>query len=99
VSPKLSDLELAILRKLLNGEAVAVPSFQRVRLELAGVFRETAQGIVLTAHGRDLARQKAVDPLADDESVDPFVGNESTGERARRDGRGRRLPFQRRSIF
>jgi hypothetical protein len=90
VSPKLSELEVDILRKLLNGEAVAIPSFQRVRMELAGVFRETAQGIVLTVHGRDLARQKAVDPL---------VGDESTGERARRDGRGRRLPFQRRSIF
>ena len=90
MSPKLSELELDILRKLLNGEAVAVPSFQRVRMELAGVLRETAQGIVLTAHGRDLARQNAGDAVADEESG---------GAKVRRDGRGRRLPFQRRSIF
>ena len=90
MSPKLSEPELGILRKLMNGEVVAVPSFQRIRMELAGVLRETAQGIVLTAHGRDLARQKAVDAVADEDPGSAKV---------HRDGRGRRLPFQRRSIF
>jgi hypothetical protein len=90
VDPKLGELELEILRKLLNGETVTVPSSQRVRLELAGVLRETAQGIVVTAQGRDLAHQRTVDSVA---------GDAPGSARVRRDGRGRRLPFQRRSIF
>ena len=33
---KLSDLEIEMLRKLFNGEALTLSSQQRVRLELAG---------------------------------------------------------------
>jgi hypothetical protein len=40
MQPKLTELEIEILRKLVNGEAVALSSQQRVRLELAGVVRE-----------------------------------------------------------
>ena len=45
--PKLSELELDILRKLAERRCCAVSSFQRVRMELACVIRETAQGIVV----------------------------------------------------
>jgi hypothetical protein len=51
---KLSDLEVEILRNLVNGEAVSVSSQQRVRLELAGVIREGPNGIVVTLTGRSL---------------------------------------------
>src|SRR5215217_9403059 len=36
VHPKLGELELEILRKLLNGETVTVPSSQRVRRDGRG---------------------------------------------------------------
>jgi hypothetical protein len=67
---KLSDLEVEILRKLVNGEAVSLSSQQRVRLELAGMIRE---GTV--------------------------SGDATRGENVSRDRRGRRMPFQRKSIF
>ena len=85
---KLSDLEVEILTKLVNGEAVSISSQQRVRLELAGMIREGANGIAVTLTGRSLAREKPAD--------------ESGGDGApeiKRDRRGRRMPFQRRSIF
>jgi hypothetical protein len=39
---KLSDLEIEVLRKLVNGEEASISSQQRVRLELAGMVREGA---------------------------------------------------------
>ncbi len=86
---KLSDLEVEILRKLANGEAVSISSQQRVRLELAGMIREGAKGIVVTLTGRGLARERPAEATASDA---PNVN-------VSRDRRGRRMPFQRRSIF
>jgi hypothetical protein len=87
---RLSDHERDILRKLANGEAVSVSSHQRLRLELAGLIRDGARGIVLTIEGRGLARQA---PTANaDRGPAPQA-------KVARDGRGRRLPFQRRSVF
>jgi hypothetical protein len=91
MTPNLSNLELDILRKLVNGEAVSLSSQLRVRLELAGVLRDGARGIAVTEAGKRLARQKPADaPAGSSRAPDPKVA---------RDGRGRRLPFQRRSIF
>jgi hypothetical protein len=87
---KLSELELEVLRKLVNGEAVRVSSAQRVRMELAGVIRDCARGIVVTPSGRELAGQTAVTAVA---------GPATCDTKMRRDDRGRRLPFQRRSVF
>jgi hypothetical protein len=87
---KLSDLEIELLRKLVNGEAVSISSQQRVRLELAGVIREGAKGIVVTPTGRGLAREKPAEATASDSAPEAKVS---------RDGRGRRMPFQRRSVF
>jgi hypothetical protein len=87
---KLSDLEREILRKLLNGEAVSVTSTQRVRLELAGMIREGRQGIALTLTGRSFAREKPPDTTATGAAPEAIVT---------RDSRGRRMPFQRKSIF
>ena len=56
---RLSDLEIEILRKLVNGEAVSLSSQQRVRLELAGMIREGPNGVDVTLTGRNLAREKA----------------------------------------
>ena len=87
---KLSDLEIEMLRKLVNGEAVSISSQQRVRLELAGMIREGAGGIVVTLAGRRLAREKPADASGGEPAVDVKVS---------RDRRGRRKPFQRKSIF
>ena len=86
----LTNLELDLLRKLVNGEAVSLSYQLRLRLEMAGVLRDGAAGIVVTDAGRRLAEQKPVEVAAD--SPDP-------GPKVARDGRGRRLPFQRRSVF
>jgi hypothetical protein len=86
----LSNLELDILRKLVNGEAVSLSSQLRLRLEMAGVLRDGARGIVVTEAGRRLARRKPADVATASPAPEPKVA---------RDGRGRRLPFQRRSIF
>ena len=45
---KLTNLELDLLRKLVNGEAVSLSSQLRLRLEMAGVLRDGAAGIVVT---------------------------------------------------
>jgi len=87
---KLSGLEVEILRKLVNGEAIAISSQQRLRLELAGMIREGAKGIVVTPTGRSLAREKPAEATAGDAARDINVS---------RDSRGRRMPFQRKSIF
>ena len=87
---KLSDLEIEILRKLVNGEAVALSSQQRVRLELAGMVREGANGIVVTLTGRSLAREKPAHATASEATPEVNVS---------RDRRGRRMPFQRKSIL
>ena len=86
----LSNLELDILRKLMNGEAVSLSSQLRLRLEMAGVLRDGARGIVLTDAGKRLARQKPADVAVSRPTAAPKVA---------RDGRGRRLPFQRKSVF
>ena len=83
---KLSDLEVDILRKLVNGEAVSLSSHQRVRLELADMIRE---GPNVTLTGRGLAREKA-DANATEAAPEVNV---------LRDRRGRRMPFQRKSMF
>ena len=90
--PMLTDLDLDILRKLVNGEAVSLSSQLRLRLEMAGVLRDGASGIVVTDAGRRLAGQKPVEVAADSRAPAP-------GPKVARDGRGRRLPFQRRSVF
>ena len=87
---KLSDQEIELLRKLDNGEAVSVSSQQRVRLELAGMIREGAGGIVVTLTGRSLAREKPAEAARSDAAL---------GVKVLRDRRGRRRPFQRRSVF
>ena len=87
---KLSDLEFEILHKPVNGEAVSISSQQRVRLELAGMIREGAKGIVVTLTGRSLAREKPAHASASDAASDVNVS---------RDRCGRRKPFQRKSIF
>jgi hypothetical protein len=92
VPVKLTNLELDLLRKLVNGEAVSLSSQLRLRLEMAGVLRDGAAGMVVTAAGRRLAEQKPVEVAAD--SPAPL-----RGPKVARDGRGRRLPFQRRSVF
>jgi hypothetical protein len=80
---KLSDLEIEILRKLINGEAVSISSQHRVRLELAGMTREGPKGIEVTLAGRSLARHKPADTTPT-EAVPEVV----------RDGHGRRLPLR-----
>ena len=87
---KLSGLEVEILRKLVNGEAVSLSSQQRVRLELAGMIRGGPNGLVVTHTGRSLAREKLAHASASDAA--PEVN-------ALRDRRGRRMPFQRKSIL
>ena len=87
---KLSELEVEILRKLVNGEAVSISAKHRVRLELAGMIREGANGIVVTLTGRSLARAKPAEGTPSDAVPDVKVA---------RDHRGRRKPFQRRSVF
>jgi hypothetical protein len=87
---KLSDLEIELLRKLMNGEAVSISSPQRVRLELAGMIKEGPKGIVVTPTGRSLARAKPAELAANGAVRDINVS---------RDSRGRRMPFQRKSIF
>ena len=87
---KLSDPEIGLLRKLVNGEAVSISSQQRVRLELAGMIKEGPKGIVVTPIGRSLAQAKPAEATASGAARDINVS---------RDSRGRRKPFQRRSIF
>ena len=89
---RLTNLELDLLRKLVNGEAASLSSQLRLRLEMAGVLRDGAAGIVVTATGRRLAAQKPVEVAA----VSPAP---AAAPKVARDGRGRRLPFQRRSVF
>ncbi len=88
--PTLSTLELDILRRLVNGEAVSPSSQLRIRLELVGAIREGARGITVTEMGRRLARLAPANVAADRPPSAPKVA---------RDGRGRRKPFQRRSVF
>ena len=86
----ISPLEIDILRKLVNGEAVSLSSQLRLRLEMAGVLRDSARGIVVTEAGRRLALKKPADAAATDPAPTAKVA---------RDSRGRRKPFQRKSVF
>ena len=52
------------------------------------MVREGANGIVVTLTGRSLAREKPAEATASDAAAE-----------VKRDRRGRRMPFQRRSIF
>ena len=90
---KLTDLEIEILRKLVNGESVAISSQHRVRLELAGVTRESPKGIEVTLTGRGLVRQQLVTTSEAAPQLKPVRDIKL------RDVRGRRLPFQRKSVF
>ena len=90
MSPTLSNLELDILRKLVNGEAVSLSSQLRIRLELVGAIREGARRVTVTEMGKRLTRQERAIVAKDSPSPAPKVA---------RDGRGRRKPFQRRSVF
>ena len=87
---KLSDFDIEILRKLVNGEAVSISSQHRVRLELAGMTREGPKGIEVTLAGRNVARRRPANTAYAETQPD---------NRVARDGRGRRLPFQRKSAF
>ena len=91
MAPTLSGFEFDILSKLVNGEAVSVPPRLRLRLEMAGVIREGAQGITVTPEGRRVARQW-LGPSTTEVSS-------STKAKAERDRRGRKLPLRRKSIF
>jgi len=91
MAPTLSSLELDLLRQLMAGKTVKVSSQLRVRLELAGVIRDGAQGIVVTAEGRRLANQK---PVESEPCTPP-----SDKSRVAVDRRGRRMPLQRKSVF
>ena len=90
MAPTLGNLEIDILRKLVNGEAVSLSSQLRLRLEMAGVLRDSARGIVVTEAGKRLALQRPPDVAG---------GSPAPGPRVARDGRGRRMPFQRKSNF
>jgi len=85
----LGDFELETLRKLANGEAVSLSSDLRLRLEMAGVIQDGARGVVLTTAGRRLANQKR----------DVAVRSPIPEPKFALDRRGRRLPFQRKSVF
>ena len=89
MSPTITALELEILCKLVNGEAVSLSSRHRLRLELAGVIQEGARGIVVTADGRRLVSQTPVDSTA----------GPAAAATPALDKRGRRMPHQRRSVF
>jgi hypothetical protein len=89
--PTLSDLEVELLRKVLNGEAFTMPSYQRVRLELLGVIHDRPSGIVVTPEGRRHATASPRDELSEEA--------QTPKETLSRDGRARRMPFQRKSIF
>jgi len=89
MSPTITALELEILSKLVNGEAVSLSSRHRLRLELAGVIQEGARGIVVTADGRRLVSQTPVDSTA----------GPAAAATPALDKRGRRMPHQRRSVF
>ena len=88
--PNLSNLELDVLRKLVNGETVSLSSQLRLRLELSGVIRDGARGIVVTTAGRQLAGKKPANVTATSPVPDANLA---------RDRRGRRMPFQRKLIF
>lgn len=88
--PHLSNLDLETLRKLANGEAVSMSSDLRLRLELAGAIRDAAKGVILTAEGHRLARQKTVHVTLDGATPD---------DKTALDRRGRRMPNRRKSIF
>ncbi len=85
----LGDFELETLRKLANGESVSLSSHLRLRLEMAGVIQDGPRGIVLTGVGRRLANEKRDVAVSSPLPEPKFV----------RDRRGRRLPFQRKSVF
>jgi hypothetical protein len=87
MAPILTHLELDILRKLVNGEAVSVSSHLRLRLEMAGVLRDRARGIVVTDAGKRLVYQRPAGVAASGPAPDPKVA------------RGRRMLFRRKSIF
>lgn len=85
----LTNMELEILRKLAAGAAVTVPAQLRIRLELAGVIREGAKGLRLTAEGRLRAMQKP--STAELAATAP--------DKVAFDKRGRRMPLRRKSVF
>ena len=89
MAANLRNLGLEILRKLVNGEAVTVSSPLRLRLEMAGVIRDEARGIVVTPKGLQLANQKPAASTNTPLSKSTYV----------LDKRGRRRPHQRKLDF
>lgn len=90
MAPRLSVLEIELLRKVLNGEAFTMPSHQRVRLELLGVIRDSAGGVIVTPEGQRLAKASL---------KDAFEDAPMQKENVALNRRGRRLPYQRKSLF
>jgi len=90
MTPNLSNLEIELLRKLANGEAVTVSSHLRLRLEMAGLLRDRANGIELTPGGRRVADLPP--PVSATDSMTPEPQHLLNS-------RGRRMPFRRRSVF
>jgi len=90
MAPTFSTLDHEILTRLVNGEAVALSSHLRLRLEMAGLIRDGAKGIVVTEAGKHLARQRLA-----------VVATDSPGSEAKvsRDARGRRMPLRRKPFF
>jgi hypothetical protein len=90
VAPRLSVREIELLRKVLKGEAFTMPSQQRVRLELLGIIRDGADGLIVTPEGKRLARATLKVELDDEPTQKKNV---------LLNRRGRRMPFQRKSVF
>lgn len=90
MSPKLSVLEIELLRKVLNGEAFTMPSHQRVRLELLGVIRDSAAGVIVTSEGQRLAKASPGNVFEEA----PMQKHDVPLNR-----RGRRMPHHRKSVF
>ncbi len=90
MTSNLSALDHEILAKLVNREAVTLSSNLRLRLEMAGVIRDSANGIVVTEKGKRLARQQPAGAA---------TGGPAPADKVQRDARGRRMPLQRKSIF
>jgi hypothetical protein len=80
---KLSDLEIEVLRKLVNGEAVSLSSQLRLRLEMAGVLRDGARGIIVTDAGRRLSSQKPAEVAVGSAAPDPAAPDPSAGSQGR----------------
>lgn len=85
---ELSEFEIAMLRTLLKGAQPLITSSHRIRLEMLGLVRDGADGLILTAAGR----QAAV-------SVSRFKPEPVDKPRIKTDAAGRKKLGQRRHAF